>query len=93
MVYGTPITEEKGLYKDWIIVFVSQTLKVIIQTILFSNGQTMLGVGVGFDNERSWWNDEGDKKDRDEQVYEIPDTREGWVESLKLLLKVIFTVI
>ena len=27
---------------------------------------------------------------RDEQVYEIPDTREGWVESLKLLLESYF---
>ena len=32
----------------------------------------------------------GVEKDRDEQVFEIPDTREGWVESLKLLLESYF---
>ena len=26
----------------------------------------------------------------DEQLYEIPDTREGWVESLRLLLESYF---
>jgi len=48
---------------------------------------SMLGVGVGFD-------DKGADKDftihkpleETEAVYEVPDTREGWVESLTLLL-------
>lgn len=46
----------------------------------------MLGVGVGFDTL-------GQEKDleifepiKEESLYEIPDTREGWVESLRLLL-------
>jgi len=45
----------------------------------------MLGVGIGFDTK-------GDgkiaiKKPKDSKViYEIPDTREGWVESVRLLL-------
>ena len=42
----------------------------------------MLGVGVGFDTKG-----EGEivvkgiDSNRDEQTYQIPDTREGWVES------------
>jgi adenosylcobalamin-dependent ribonucleoside-triphosphate reductase len=46
----------------------------------------MMGVGVGFDTLG------GEKKlpiyapTEPEQVYEIPDTREGWVESVRLLI-------
>jgi len=49
---------------------------------------SMLGVGVGFDTKGA---DEiivkGADESRDETEYKIPDTREGWVESLKLLLE------
>ncbi len=46
----------------------------------------MLGIGVGFDTlgrekEMEIFNPEGESI-----VYEIPDTREGWVESLRLLI-------
>ena len=46
---------------------------------------SMLGVGVGFD-------DKGADKDftiyepKGEEIYVVPDTREGWVESLELIL-------
>jgi len=46
---------------------------------------SMLGVGVGFD-------DKGADKDfliyepKEEEVYVIPDTREGWVESVAMLI-------
>ena len=51
----------------------------------------MLGVGVGFDTKG-----EGEivvkgvNQERDSQTFQIPDTREGWVESLKLLLESYF---
>ena len=48
----------------------------------------MLGVGVGFDTKGAGEIIvKGIQKKRDEQIFEVPDTREGWVESLKLLLE------
>ena len=51
----------------------------------------MLGVGVGFDTKGAGEIVvKGIDKKKDNQVYEIIDTREGWVESLKLLLESYF---
>ena len=51
----------------------------------------MLGVGVGFDTKGAGEIIvKGIDKDKNNQVYEIPDTREGWVESMKLLLESYF---
>ena len=50
----------------------------------------MLGVGVGFDTKGGEIVVKGINKDRDVQTFQIPDTREGWVESLKLLLESYF---
>jgi len=52
---------------------------------------SMLGVGVGFDCKGA--NEiivKGVDVSRDESTFEIPDTREGWVESLKVLLESYF---
>ena len=52
---------------------------------------SMLGVGVGFDTKGAGEIIvKGIQKKRDEQIFEVPDTREGWVESLKLLLESYF---
>jgi adenosylcobalamin-dependent ribonucleoside-triphosphate reductase len=52
---------------------------------------SMLGVGVGFDTKGAGEIIvKGVDENRDEQLYEIPDTREGWVESLRLLLESYF---
>ena len=91
---GTPITEKKGLYAALNnCAFVStKTIKEdYAKPFCFLMDASMLGVGVGFDTKGAG---EivitGVQKDRDKQVYEIPDTREGWVESLKLLLESYF---
>ena len=48
---------------------------------------SMLGVGVGFDTKAGYKSFVIHKPDaKREKVYEIPDTREGWVESVTLLL-------
>ena len=48
----------------------------------------MLGVGVGFDTKGAGEIVvKGINRDRNEEIYMIPDTREGWVESLRLLLE------
>jgi hypothetical protein len=91
---GTPITEKKGLYAALNnCAFVStKTLKEdYSKPFCFLMDASMLGVGVGFDTKGAGEIVvKGIQKDRDEQTYEIPDTREGWVESLKLLLESYF---
>ena len=50
---------------------------------------SMLGVGVGFDDkgaDKDFTIYEPSKLESNIQLYEIPDTREGWVESVSLLL-------
>jgi adenosylcobalamin-dependent ribonucleoside-triphosphate reductase len=50
---------------------------------------SMLGVGVGFDDkgaDKDFTIYEPSKLESNFQTYEIPDTREGWVESVTLLL-------
>ena len=91
---GTPITEKKGLYAALNnCAFVStKTLKEdYAKPFCFLMDASMLGVGVGFDTKGAGEIVvKGVQSNRDEQVYEIPDTREGWVESLKLLLESYF---
>ena len=91
---GTPITEEKGLYAALNnCAFVStKTLKEdYSKPFCFLMDASMLGVGVGFDTKGAGEIIvKGIQKDRDEIVYQIPDTREGWVESVRLLLESYF---
>ena len=91
---GTPITEEKGLYAALNnCAFVStKTLKEdYAKPFTFLMDASMLGVGVGFDTKGAGEIVvKGIDKKKNEQVYQIPDTREGWVESMKLLLESYF---
>ncbi len=91
---GTPITEEKNLFAALNnCAFVStETLKEdYAKPFCFLMDASMLGVGVGFDTKGAGEIIvKGVVGDREEQVYQIPDTREGWVESLKLLLESYF---
>ena len=90
---GTAITEEKGLYAALNnCAFVStKTLKEdYAKPFCFLMDASMLGVGVGFDTKGAGEIIvKGIDKNR-ETTYEIPDTREGWVESLRLLLESYF---
>ena len=91
---GTSITEKKKLYAALNnCAFVStKTLKEdYSKPFCFLMDASMLGVGVGFDVKGA-----GEvmikltNPNRGIEVYVIPDTREGWVESLKLLLDAYF---
>ena len=90
---GTAITEEKGLYAALNnCAFVStKTIKEdYSKPFCFLMDASMLGVGVGFDCKGAGEIIvKGVDKTRG-QEYVIPDTREGWVESLKLLLESYF---
>jgi len=91
---GTAITEERGLYAALNnCAFVStKTLKEDYgKPFCFLMDASMLGVGVGFDTKGAGEIIvKGVDENRDEQVYNIPDTREGWVESVRLLLESYF---
>ena len=91
---GTPITEEKNLYAALNnCAFVStKTIKQdYSKPFCFLMDASMLGVGVGFDCKGA-----GEvmiklpNPNRGTEEYVIPDNREGWVESLKLLLESYF---
>ena len=91
---GTAITEEKGLYAALNnCAFVStKTIKDdYAKPFCFLMDASMLGVGVGFDTKGAGEIDiKGVDIKRDEQNFQIPDTREGWVESLQVLLESYF---
>ena len=90
---GTAITEEKNLFAALNnCAFVStKTIKEdYSKPFCFLMDASMLGVGVGFDTKGAGEIIVKGIADRDETIYEIPDTREGWVESLKLLLESYF---
>ena len=91
---GTAITEEKGLYAALNnCAFVStKTLKEdYAKPFCFLMDASMLGVGVGFDTKGAGEIIvKGVDIKREAQQFQIPDTREGWVESLQLLLESYF---
>ena len=90
---GTPITEEKGLYAALNnCAFVStKTIKDdYSKPFCFLMDASMLGVGVGFDTKGAGEILVKGIDEERETKYEIPDTREGWVESLRLLLESYF---
>ena len=91
---GTAITEEKNLYaalNNCAFVSTSTIKDDYSKPFCFLMDASMLGVGVGFDTKGA--GDiviKGVNRDRNEEIYMIPDTREGWVESLRLLLESYF---
>ena len=91
---GTPITEEKNLYaalNNCAFVSTSTIKEDYAKPFCFLMDASMLGVGVGFDTRGAGEIViKGVDENRDEQLYIIPDTREGWVESLQLLLETYF---
>ena len=91
---GTSITEEKGLYaalNNCAFVSTSTIKDDYAKPFTFLMDASMVGVGVGFDVKGAGEIlIKGVNKDRDETIYEIPDTREGWVESLRMLLESYF---
>ena len=91
---GTSITEERGLYaalNNCAFVSTSTIKDDYSKPFCFLMDASMLGVGVGFDTRGAGEIIvKGINRDRTEEIYMIPDTREGWVESLRLLLESYF---
>lgn len=88
---GTPIIHEKRIGQALFnCAFVStedlaKSLEEATQPFAFMMDMSMVGVGVGFDVEGAQ-SLTINKPIPSTEAYSIPDTREGWVESLRLLL-------
>lgn len=93
---GSPLTEERGLYaalNNCAFVSTEGVREHPSRPFCFLMDASMLGVGVGFDTRGA----EPDlaplvrsPTDKGAAAYEIPDSREGWVQSLRLLIESYF---
>lgn len=87
---GSSITEERGLYtalNNCAFISTNNIAEEFSKPFVFLMDMSMLGVGVGFDTKGA--NKliiKGPKKNRQTEIYEIPDTREGWVTSVEILI-------
>lgn len=91
---GSPITEEKKMYaalNNCAFVSTENLNEEPVKPFLFLMDMSMLGVGVGFDVKGAGKvTIKGPNTGRKTELFEIPDSREGWVDSLKLLLESYF---
>ena len=89
---GTPVVHERKIGQALFnCAFVStenigKTLESSIKPFLFMMDMSMLGVGVGFDLEGANKIEINKPENNNREVYNIPDSREGWVASLEKLL-------
>ena len=87
---GSPITEERGLFmslNNCAFVSTENLQEDFSKPFIFLMDCSMLGVGVGFDTKGAGKiTIKGPKKNRQPEIFEIPDTREGWVTSVEILL-------
>ncbi len=87
---GTAITEEKGLFaalNNCAFVSTENVIQDFSNPFCFLMDASMLGVGVGFDTKGAGTVIlKGPNRQRRIEKCEVPDTREGWVESVRLLL-------
>ncbi len=91
---GTPLTEERGLFaalNNCAFVSTENIKDDLAAPFTFLMDASMLGVGVGFDTLGAGkLIIKGPSETRKTEIFEIPDTRQGWVESLRLQLEAHF---
>ncbi|ETL87171.1 ribonucleoside-triphosphate reductase, adenosylcobalamin-dependent [Phytophthora nicotianae] len=92
---GSPITEDRGLYaalNNCAFVSTADILEIATPSkpFCFLMEAAMLGVGVGFDTKGAGKLLVQGCDETKTNTYVIPDSREGWVESVKLLLEAHF---
>ncbi len=90
---GSAITEERGLnaaLNNCAFVSTTTLKQDLSKPFCFLMDMSMLGVGVGFDLKGEGQIEIYKPVANENPPFVIPDTREGWVESLKLLLESYF---
>ena len=90
---GTAITEERGLYaalNNCAFVSTATLKEDLAKPFCFLMDASMVGVGVGFDTKGAGQIMVKGPTERPADIYEIPDSREGWVESMKMLINSYF---
>jgi len=92
---GTELTEKKELYaalNNCGFVSTENIKHDLSKPFTFLMDASMLGVGVGFDTKGAGtFEVKGQNKEKSTVTYRVPDTREGWVESVGLLIDSFFT--
>lgn len=91
---GSTITEERGVYaalNNCAFVSTENIKEDLSAPFTFLMDASMLGVGVGFDTRGAGkMIIKGPDRGRRKEIYEIPDSREGWVDATKLLIESYF---
>ena len=91
---GSPVVMEKGLteslYNCWFISTATIRQESVSDPFINAMDFLMLGVGVGFDTRGSKNNVVIKEPKEKQEVYVVPDTREGWTTSVKLLIDSFF---
>ena len=87
---GSAITEERGLYaalNNCAFVSTENLNEDYSKPFTFLMDASMLGVGVGFDTKGAGKVIiRGPDQHRQKEMYDVPDSREGWVKSVGILL-------
>lgn len=86
---GTSITEERGIYAALNNCAFVSTLTIkedLSKAFCFLMDMSMLGVGVGFDVKGEGKIEIYKPTPCDDNIFEIPDSREGWVEATMKLI-------
>lgn len=87
---GSPLTEEKGLWaalNNCAFVSTDNLREDLEEPFVFLMDASMLGIGVGFDTKGAGQVVVQSPHSSSPFHYSIPDTREGWVQSVALLLE------
>lgn len=87
--WGSPITEERGLYmalNSCAMVTTENIKDSPSEPFCFLMDASMLGVGVGFDTRGAGKITVNQPKPNSENIYQITDDREGWVISVEKLI-------
>jgi ribonucleoside-triphosphate reductase len=90
---GSPITEEKGLYaalNNCAFVSTENIETDLAKPFCFLMDASMLGVGVGFDTKGAG-KIEIKKVAFTDNNHVVPDTREGWVDAIRVLIEAYLT--
>ena len=87
---GSPLTEEKNVFaslNNCAFVSTENLKQDLSKPFTFLMDASMLGVGVGFDTKGADSMDvKGFDYTKDDIHFQIPDSREGWVESVAMLI-------